>query len=421
MRKKRILYIIPWLPYPITTGGHLAIYSGIKAIVDDYDISLVYETWNNREYEDAKKAFQREFPNVVHLPLVHAITKNKNNNKLRASFIKLKEFIWALVNKRKILEDQNPVNSLIKKWQSSINPINEWWQSHLSYVFSKYSFDIVQVEMPWFLPVVFNLPDNVKKVYVHHELGFIRRELELKRCESKDYVTTYKRFIDFNEVGQLNRYDCVVTLSEIDAYKLKIAGVNKPVSPSFVSLDCSNTGYDSCDGRTLVFIGPDYHTPNLLGLSWFLENCWEKLLKKDESYKLKIIGKWSKERISQFRDKYRNLSFTGFVENLEKELKGCIMIVPILIGSGIRIKILEACSQGVPFVSTSVGAEGIPLVNGSHCFITDDVESFVNDIILLQEVELQKKFVSNSRKMIEDHYSLEALRKNRINIYESLF
>lgn len=97
------------------------------------------------------------------------------------------------------------------------------------------------------------------------------------------------------------------------------------------------------------------------------------------------------------------------------------MIVPILIGSGIRIKILEACSQGVPFVSTSVGAEGIPLVNGSHCFITDDVESFVNDIILLQEVELQKKFVSNSRKMIEDHYSLEALRKNRINIYESLF
>lgn len=419
IHKKKILLIIPWLPYPITSGGHLAIYNGIKAIFNDYSVYITYEAWNNKEFEDAKTAFQRECPNVIHIPLLHKLPQIKTS-KSQVFFKRVKASLMALIDKAVSPRELDPLDCLINKWQSSINPINPLWQSHLSWVFSHYSFDIVQVEMPWFLPIVFNLPNTVRKVYVHHELGIIRRELELKQFSNQEYLKTVKAFIDLNEVSQLNRYDCVITLSNTDAGKLRSAGVTTPVYPSFISIDILESGYEVCDGKTLVFLGPDYHTPNLMGLSWFLDNCWGKLLQKDKSYKLKIIGKWNNDNITAFKRKYSNLTFTGFVKNLEDEIKGTIMIVPILIGSGIRIKILEACSKGIPFVSTSIGAEGIPLEDGHHCIIADDIDAFVQGVTMLQNEELQKKFVYNSKKMIRDYFSLEALRKNRINIYESL-
>ena len=96
------------------------------------------------------------------------------------------------------------------------------------------------------------------------------------------------------------------------------------------------------------------------------------------------------------------------------------MIVPINIGSGIRMKILEGTSRGIPFISTTVGAEGIPVKDGEHCFITDDPDTFVNDIIKLQDTELQIKFVKAANDMVNECYSVKALRKNRLEIYQKI-
>ena len=88
------------------------------------------------------------------------------------------------------------------------------------------------------------------------------------------------------------------------------------------------------------------------------------------------------------------------------------MIVPITIGSGIRMKILEACSLGIPFVSTSVGAEGIPVVDGENCYIADTPEAFIDKLQKMRNPAIQKKFVENSRNMVLTNYSKEALRKS---------
>ena len=96
------------------------------------------------------------------------------------------------------------------------------------------------------------------------------------------------------------------------------------------------------------------------------------------------------------------------------------MIVPITIGSGIRMKILEAASMGIPFVSTTVGAEGIPVKDSHDCFLTDNPETFVDDIIKLQDNVLKLQFIQNANKMVWENYSLKELRKNRLGIYEKL-
>lgn len=421
MEKKKILFIIPWLPYPIVSGGHQALYSGIKAIVDDYDVYLAYEAWDNDEYICSEDAFQIQFPNIHLLPLIHH-TSIIHQSRYQIFIYKLKTTIWNLLHKKKQANKPNPVSDLIRKWEWAIKPQSVKWQTHLNEIFKKYTFDLVQVEMPWFLSFVFNLPKNVKKVYVHHELGFVKRDLELKRLGNDDYLELYKDYIDSIEINILNRYDGIITLSEVDADKLIKKGIYKPVFSSFVSIDnIASHDYKACDGNCLVFVGPESNPPNVIGLSWFLDNCWESLLMVDPSYKINIIGKWNQDHIAYFETKYPNIKFLGYVDNLDEALNGSIMIVPITIGSGIRIKILEACSKGIPFVCTPVGAEGIPVESEIHCFIADDPESFIDGVLKLKDKELQKRFVDNSREMIKKCFSVEALRNNRLNIYESIF
>lgn len=84
------------------------------------------------------------------------------------------------------------------------------------------------------------------------------------------------------------------------------------------------------------------------------------------------------------------------------------------------MKILEAAARGIPFVSTTVGAEGIPVKNGTHCFIADESESFVQSILKLQDVSLRKQMVENSYQMLKDNFSIDALRINRLDIYDSV-
>ena len=157
-----------------------------------------------------------------------------------------------------------------------------------------------------------------------------------------------------------------------------------------------------------------------MGVTWFLENCWAKLKEKCPEMQFDIIGNWFEPRKEEYSAKYKDVHFLGFVDDLYDAIRDSTMIVPITIGSGIRMKILEASSKGVPFVSTSVGAEGIPVTSGENCFIADTSEAFVDCVLKLQDPDLRRQFAMNANKMVREHYSLEALRRNRLEIYEKL-
>lgn len=420
MNKKKILFIIPVLPYPIVSGGHHALFGGITAVANDYEVYLAYEALDNEGYHKSLDVFMQLFPHIHHLPLVHPII-TKRKSWLQTISYRIKVLIWNYLHHKKTDVSPDPAIELIHSWKRAIEPQSSLWQKHIIKVCNQYKFDIIQVEMPWLLSTVFNLPKEVKKVFVHHELGFVKRELEIKGFGDSVLLDTYKRYVDLNEISQLNLYDSIITLSHIDSDKLRKVGITKPIFTSFAPMECSDISVDSeCDGFHLVFVGPDSNQPNLIGLTWFLDNCWERLLCINNAFNLKIIGKWSVDHINYFNNNYSNVSFIGYVDDLEKEMKGSIMIVPITIGSGIRIKILEACSKGIPFVSTSVGAEGIPVKDGVHCIIADDPDSFIKGILTIQDRTVQKRFIAQAAKMIEENYSYGALRKNRIEIYESL-
>lgn len=418
MKKESILFIIPWLPYPPKSGGHQGLLSGIESVKDDFDVFIAYEILDDKDYQISEEGFLKIVPNAHLLPL--------KNEKAKLNIrILLKDILFFLMNfVRKYFHNvNNESNNAASRWITTVSPLSRRWLNHIAGICQKYDFSIIQVEMPWFISQILTLPESAKKIFVHHELGFVCRELEYSKFVNKndEYLKACKSYADLVELSLLNLYDAIITVSPVDRDKLLQKGVKIPVYSSFLTIDSPKEIYPQYgDGKQLTFVGPDSHMPNYVGLKWFLDTCWSHLKSIDNGYKLSIIGKWNNANISNISSKYEGVEFLGFVDNLEECLKGTIMIVPITIGSGIRMKILEACSYGVPFISTTVGAEGIPLSNGQHCMIADTPQEFVDGIKKLQDVDLQKSLAANARKLVQEKFSRTALRNNRLYVYDEV-
>jgi len=441
MGKKSILLIHPFLPYPLESGGHQALFNGIKAIKDDYNVTLVFQGEDTYEMRKAMEEFKLLMPDVTLLPsLQNPPTPSLSVPKTTKGWIlqKMRGACYdciKIINKHLYRESeansiQHPVAGADKErtlpdpteyWKYTVTPDNRKWIEHIYRVSHEKHYDLIQIEMPWIIKDIYAMPKDSRVIHVHHELGFVRRELELQMHKPNAFYDVCKKYADFNEISQLNMYDAVITLSSIDQKKLIDNGVRVPIYSSFATIDASSS-IQTCNGngKRLTFIGFGTHTPNYVGITWFLGNCWMKLKGIDPEYSLDIIGKWEEDIVTEYKEKYADIHFLGFVEDLDAAIRDSIMIVPITIGSGIRIKILEAASKGVPFVSTSVGAEGIPVKDGEHCFLADEPDVFVEDIIKLQDINLRNQFVKTAHKMVADNYSIEALRKNRLEIYDTV-
>ncbi len=102
-------------------------------------------------------------------------------------------------------------------------------------------------------------------------------------------------------------------------------------------------------------------------------------------------------------------------------MQGSIMIVPLRIGSGIRLKILEAMSSGVPVISTSIGCEGIPTVNGENIIIADSTEEFITETIKLSsDHDLRLKLIKNGLETVRKNFSQCIVGERRNCIYQEV-
>ena len=152
--------------------------------------------------------------------------------------------------------------------------------------------------------------------------------------------------------------------------------------------------------------------PNIEGVNWFLKNIWLKKLNKDKKLKLYLAGKNMPESIKNMAN--NSLIVEGEIENAKNYMKNKnIMIVPIFSGSGIRIKILEGMSMGIPILSTPKGAQGIDYIDKENILICKSELEFEKSIKTLQKNKtLFLKIGNGGKKLIKKHFSREIVIKN---------
>ena len=412
-----MLFILPYLPYPLTTGGHQALFSGLMALKDDVNIVITYEEWDDEDRTDDIAEIKNKLGDIIVLPLFRRRpARDPEPNLFQKTYIHgwiLKEWFVKTLHLSDRYDYDNyviPSSEFKSKDADKANFINS--------IIDRYGISIVECDMLQTAGYVHTLPDKVKKIFVHHELGFVREELTVlsstKHPEAyKDGLARYK----LNEIRLLNKFDTVVTLSSIDTKKLQDAGVVSPILTSFATVNSRPSPLEaSGDHHILSFVGPDYHYPNIVGINWFLDTCWKSLKSKDNAYKLRIIGHWNESNIKVIRKRHKDVEFMGYVDDLSSAIKDTIQIVPLTIGSGIRMKILESASMGIPIVSSSIGAEGIPLISGKHCIIANSPDEFCAGIIKLLDDSTYKSMSNLIFKDIATLFSAEELKKNRLKL-----
>lgn len=404
-----ILVVLPWLPYPANySGGHQAIYNGIEALSQISDVFVVYyERFKHTKafIRDFEQSFQRK--NVHACPFSSTIGQYTMYEKLYRIFSKLHSVVLGRY------EEERTRQFLI----SITYP-----RSYLDYIvqlIKEYKIDIVQMEFRINLPLVTALPAHVKKIFVHHDIGFVVHERQMNLQKSDVWQKAIFEMSKAQEIALLNRFNRIITLSPVDKDKLVSAGVT-PESVDFsyaVVKQPSTVDEGKHVRKVLSAIGPE---GNYLGLKWFLDYCWKNLLQRDANFTLQIIGLWSDKMKKSILSSYPNIKFLGFVEDLTSVIEGTTVIAPLKIGSGIRMKILDAVSRKIPFVATTVGAEGLPFVDGVDAYITDIPDIFIEDIFKLQQREVRKAMTESAYYKYKIDFTMSAFVTKRKSILEKL-
>jgi O-antigen biosynthesis protein len=177
------------------------------------------------------------------------------------------------------------------------------------------------------------------------------------------------------------------------------------------------------DGRrpnTLLFLGSFRHIPNQEALSWFLRSVLPRVLERIPDARLVVVGSDPPQRHA-LPSVGNSVELRGFVQDVREPLSECaVFVCPILSGSGMRVKLLEAFAAGIPVVSTSVGAEGLASKDGEVCALADDPESFASHIVeLLQDPARAAEMAQRAREMVVQSRDMRAITARLVDSYRA--
>lgn len=208
----------------------------------------------------------------------------------------------------------------------------------------------------------------------------------------------------------LQKADHVLAVSENDKeeFAKSIARNRITVIPTGVDTEYFRpaTG-DGGEPNELVFTGAMDWLPNVDAIHYFARDILPLIHKEIPNVRLTVAGRTPSPRLVALAEADKQIRLTGTVEDIRPFVRGAsVYIVPLRIGGGTRLKIFEAMAMGKAIVSTTVGAEGLPVTHGKEALITDSPELFAGAVIsLLREPERRAQLGSAARRLVEQNYS----------------
>jgi len=178
---------------------------------------------------------------------------------------------------------------------------------------------------------------------------------------------------------------------------------------------------DGREPRTMLFLGSFRHVPNQAALGWFLDRVFPRVLARYPDARLIIVGSEPPPR--HVLPASPAIELRGFIDDIREPLsRYAVFVCPVLSGSGVRVKLLEAFAAGIPVVSTRIGAEGVAREDGEFCALADEPEAFAARICgLFERPEAAAAMVARARTEIENNWdSVRGTRKLLESYIEAL-
>ncbi len=424
MEKLKILIIPIIIPYPISDGGKICTFSFIDKLQNINDFTLFLHS-NNLEDTRNIELLKNKLPNVN--IVISQNYKHEEDFKLNFNFGEfLKSFLRNIYNWFFKTNLSNTKNSQIDLMENvgrttPFFPHSKKYIEKLSLLFQNYEFDIIQIEYTENLNLINCLPVNVKKIYIEIESRYsvLNDYINIKAEKSlfDSYVCNNTKML---ETAYLSKYDAILALSQIDKERLKKILPSTPIYSSPFSVSDENIQKIDKENfriEKLIFIGPEAHYPNKDAVLFFLNEVYSLF---DFSIPVHIVGNWSEETKNQLGS--NKIIFEGYAENINEILKNSIMLVPIRLGGGgLRTKILLAMAQGIPIISTSLGADGFDFKQDEHFTLANTPIEFYKKIKFLFEHKSKAfEIAQNAQNLFIDKYSQQQTAEIRNEIYHKI-
>ena len=376
---------------------------------------------NDDQTDIAYFARDRSMPGRVILYVDHCIPRIDKDG---ASFI---TFQYLLAMKA--------IGYKIVFWPQDLDPVEPYTgilqQTGIEVVYGEMSFEEYLMQNGSYINFAFvsqpmgSLPylemlrnfTEAKIFYMAHDLHFLR---ELRGKASVN-------FGDENEIEKtrqtelelMKKSDKALFFSEIEVDYLKhhFPEITAACIPWIQETNTSKISIKSVNREGLLFVGAFGHLPNNDAVMWFHDEVLPEILKEIPEIKTIVLGSNPPENILRLNSS--NFIVTGYVNDIDSYFENAsVFISPLRFGAGFKTKNARAMSNGLPVVTTTIGAEGMSLTDGLNVLIADDAKSFAQMVVqLYRDRFLWEQIARSSVEHVANNYSMEGAKeflKNRL-------
>lgn len=379
----KILQLVNRIPYPLNDGGNLAVHfyteGFLKAGVQLSMLAMnTTRHWVN----------ESELPPIFKQLSYFETVKVDNRIKPAAAFLNL--FSHQSYNIERFIS-KNFKQTLIK-------------------VLSGVDFDIIQLEGLYLAPYISIIRENSKACIVlrQHNAEFLiweRLANQEPNFLKKQYLKLLTKRLKSFERKVLNEVDFLLAISKADAEIFKSLGANKPLFVQSFGLDISKIPFVPAfrESISIYHLGAMDWLPNQEAIRFFIRQVMPLVTAVHPDIKFHIAGRKMPEDFLQFQSK--NIIIHGEVPDADEfEKDKSILVVPLLSGGGVRIKIFRAMAMGKAVVATSVGLEGIEIINETEAFIADTAQEMAAKIISLIQHPAKIEAMGNAARSYMAQY-----------------
>lgn len=390
-----ILFLTSRFPYPPYRGDKLKIFNLIRTLSKNHSVTLLsfIEKKEELQYIDSLKPFCRNIE-VVYLPFWRSVwscwTAIFSKVPFQVAYYSAKQMHKLLL--QELDSDKYDVLHchLIRMAQYRLD-------QDLSVPTLLDLTDAGSLYLERFLTTTTNI---LKKVLLQVELSRLR---------------TYEK--------NLQHFDVNLVCSAVDKMILQKNAPTARIELLFNGVDLeyfSSNGTIHPNPYQIIYTGNMSYFPNVDGAQYFIRNIFPIIKREIPEATLYIVGQDPLQKIRKLASS--DIVVTGFVPDIkEYYLRSTVAVAPIRFGAGTLNKVLEPMALGIPTVTTSIGAEGLPIRSEEHALIADEPDEFAQCVIrLLQDDKLRKQLSANSKVLVRSLYDWTVIGETLENIYKSI-
>ncbi|MCH7504372.1 glycosyltransferase [PVC group bacterium] len=390
----KILFVVPQIPFPIDTGAKIRTYNHIKNLSALHSVSVIGFAGHRATLEGFEKLLGK-------VKIIGVKRKNSWMDRLESlimSFFSKKPYVVLKYDCAKMRE---VLKSKVRDGEYDI--------VHFDHIHMAQYVDLVP-DIPACL-------DEHNVEYIIAERLCEKLPFGLKKFFVKWQASKMKAY----EKERIDKFRAVFTVSLTDANLLEKLSHKGAVHVASNGVNCRDFAYqmNTRKPQQLVFIGSLDWWPNIDAMKWFFTDIWGSLSQALPRLTCSIVGRKIHSSLkTYFADE--KISVYQNVEDIRPYfLDADILIVPIRIGGGTRIKILESMALGRPVVSTTIGAEGIEAEDKKEIMLADTPKAFIEKISLLtQSKDDYLRIAESARKLVEEKYDWAQIAREMARVYQ---